>query len=379
LAFTPGYAPPEQYRASGATDARTDLYGLGASLFYLLTGYQPTEAPARLGALAVPPLRQLNPAISALTEAAVVRAMELIPEQRQQSALELERDLRAARTALAAHQDQRTPGEQPGLVCAACGTANPPETRHCARCGAAVPHPDAAPEASPRPRATAPLRTGAPITTPDGTTVAPHAFDQAGASAAAEALAQRPAVPTPAPDSEPDQPVMALPPLRPGPAPAAQPLAASAPARGTSVRRQAPLQRLAPARAPRVAVAAAAGGAINPAMKAAFWSFALPSLRRWQAQTVTAALPVDDAEVRAGLAGVLSVVLAVCTLLSVRAPAAMLLAVPALALGHWSHRATADGALPEARWLATLGLAITYVWLTLYIAGWLALNLRAWL
>ena len=33
LAFTPGYAPPEQYQATGATDQRTDVYGLGASLW----------------------------------------------------------------------------------------------------------------------------------------------------------------------------------------------------------------------------------------------------------------------------------------------------------------------------------------------------------
>lgn len=138
LAFTPGYAPPEQYRASGATDARTDVYGMGATLFYLLTGYQPTEAPARLGSLAVPPLRQLNPAIGALTEAAVVRAMDLLPEQRQQSALELEHDLRAARAALgaepaAASKQWSVPA---GVMCLACGTTCPPGARHCMRCGA---------------------------------------------------------------------------------------------------------------------------------------------------------------------------------------------------------------------------------------------------
>ncbi|MEO7003772.1 MAG: serine/threonine-protein kinase [Ktedonobacterales bacterium] len=102
LAFTPGYAPPEQYQAAGATDQRTDVYGLGATLFYLLTGYQPTEAPARLSAHALPSLRSLNPALSERTDAVVQKAMTLDPAQRYQSGLELEAELRACRAALAA-------------------------------------------------------------------------------------------------------------------------------------------------------------------------------------------------------------------------------------------------------------------------------------
>src|SRR5260370_15771802 len=59
LAFTPGYAPPEQYQAAGATAQRTDVHGLGPALFSLLTGDQPTEGPPRLSATALPRLRQL--------------------------------------------------------------------------------------------------------------------------------------------------------------------------------------------------------------------------------------------------------------------------------------------------------------------------------
>ena len=100
LAFTPGYAPPEQYQAMGTTDQRTDIYGLGATLYYLLTGYQPTESPARLGPHALPAPRALNPAISGLTEAVILTAMALDPARRQQSTDDLYTELRAARAAL---------------------------------------------------------------------------------------------------------------------------------------------------------------------------------------------------------------------------------------------------------------------------------------
>jgi serine/threonine protein kinase len=100
---SPGFAPPEQYMAKGKTDARTDVYGLGATLYACLTGRDPAEAPARLldqtgvshGATLVSP-RTLNNRISPRTEAVIVKALELSPSRRQQSAAELEAELRDA-------------------------------------------------------------------------------------------------------------------------------------------------------------------------------------------------------------------------------------------------------------------------------------------
>ena len=147
LAFTPGYAPPEQYQASGATDQRTDVYGMGATLFYLLTGYQPTEAPARLGPHALPAPRALNPAISRQTEAIVLKAMMLDPKERQQSAGILLEELRQARAALAASASQN--GDSTGKLarirehlqpCTRCGTGNPDAARFCMRCGGPLLH-----------------------------------------------------------------------------------------------------------------------------------------------------------------------------------------------------------------------------------------------
>jgi hypothetical protein len=143
LAFTPGYAPPEQYQATGATDQRTDVYGLGASLFYLLTGYQPTEAPARLSAHALPAPRTLNPALSPHVEAIVLKAMALDPAERFQSAREMEQALRLARGELqgAALGTTSQPGASSGSVevprwpCMRCGTANLAAARFCMRCG----------------------------------------------------------------------------------------------------------------------------------------------------------------------------------------------------------------------------------------------------
>ena len=46
LIGTPGFAPPEQY--SGQVDERSDIYGLGATLHYILTGRESGEIPAVL-------------------------------------------------------------------------------------------------------------------------------------------------------------------------------------------------------------------------------------------------------------------------------------------------------------------------------------------
>ena len=100
---SPGFAPPEQYMAKGRTDARTDVYGLGATLYACLTGKDPAEAPARLLAQtgvshgsALEPPHMLNHRISPRTEAVILKALELAPSKRQQSAAELEQDLRDA-------------------------------------------------------------------------------------------------------------------------------------------------------------------------------------------------------------------------------------------------------------------------------------------
>jgi serine/threonine-protein kinase len=73
---TVGYSAPEQY-GRGQTDARSDIYSLGALLHQLLTGHDPAATPFRL-----PPASQLNPAVPAHISAALTRATDNDPEQR---------------------------------------------------------------------------------------------------------------------------------------------------------------------------------------------------------------------------------------------------------------------------------------------------------
>jgi phosphate/phosphite/phosphonate ABC transporter binding protein len=88
---TPEYAPPEQYAAQAAhTDPRSDIYGLGATLYHALTGQIPMEAGERMAALSpFLGVRDLNPRVSAQTDAAVSRAMELPVPGRFRSAAEM--------------------------------------------------------------------------------------------------------------------------------------------------------------------------------------------------------------------------------------------------------------------------------------------------
>ena len=88
-AVTPGFSPPEQYGA-GTTDPRTDIYALGATLYMLLTGQSPPESVQRMvGSVEMPPPRQVNPAVTATVEQAILRATEVTTGRRFQSVAEL--------------------------------------------------------------------------------------------------------------------------------------------------------------------------------------------------------------------------------------------------------------------------------------------------
>lgn len=70
LIGTPGYAAMEQYQ--GLADPRSDIYGLGVTLYFLLTGRDPQQnAPFNF-----PPARFINPRVSPAMESILQEAME---------------------------------------------------------------------------------------------------------------------------------------------------------------------------------------------------------------------------------------------------------------------------------------------------------------
>lgn len=164
-----GYAPPEQY-GKGQTDARSDVYALGATLLHLLTNLPPvplqTPQPGSIS--------RLNPSVDARTEQVIIRAMDLNRERRFASMAEMEQALHACLdrpyvdpTVAAPRPPVRpapapapapapvvqtapapAPVAQPAPVpapappamrpCPRCGRLNKKEARFCASCGAPV-------------------------------------------------------------------------------------------------------------------------------------------------------------------------------------------------------------------------------------------------
>ena len=91
--LTHGYAPPEQYTANSRKGSYTDIYALGASLYYILTGQVPIEAAARLTEDLIEP-KFFNPKIPEEANRTIMKAMQLKVIDRYQTVQEFMDDLR---------------------------------------------------------------------------------------------------------------------------------------------------------------------------------------------------------------------------------------------------------------------------------------------
>ena len=84
---TKGYAAPEQFGGS-QTDARTDIFGLGMTMFRLVTEVDPIEPPYE-----IKPICTINPNLPRGLEYIISKCIQLNPNERYQSCEELMADL----------------------------------------------------------------------------------------------------------------------------------------------------------------------------------------------------------------------------------------------------------------------------------------------
>jgi serine/threonine protein kinase len=99
LMGTPAYMAPEQFENAHTADIRADIYSLGCSLFYLLTGRPPFAGPTAMEVLAahlkgkIPSLSTAGAAAPPELDALLRRLLAKKPEERLQTPAEVARAL----------------------------------------------------------------------------------------------------------------------------------------------------------------------------------------------------------------------------------------------------------------------------------------------
>jgi serine/threonine protein kinase len=96
---SPGYAPPEQHGLAQTTP-RSDLFGLGATLHYCLTGRDPYFAEDHFTFV---PIRQINPQVPIELESLIERMLARDERQRPSSATEVLQTLQGLNQQASAH------------------------------------------------------------------------------------------------------------------------------------------------------------------------------------------------------------------------------------------------------------------------------------
>ncbi len=150
-AATHGFSPPEQVMGTG-TDQRSDVYALGATCYALLTGENPPAAHERVAGKELRPPGELSPETPEEFRAALLQALSLNVNHRQQSVAEFSRMIEgsdasaaaprppsaSARTTMVGKVPSRPTAKPKSIRIPTAGTTGP-------RSSTAAPSPSAAP------------------------------------------------------------------------------------------------------------------------------------------------------------------------------------------------------------------------------------------
>lgn len=85
VVLKPGYAPPEQYAKKDKQGPWTDIYALGATLYFAATGEKPEESFGRVLKDTIKPVCEVNPEIPRAMSQVIMRAMSVKIEDRYQT------------------------------------------------------------------------------------------------------------------------------------------------------------------------------------------------------------------------------------------------------------------------------------------------------
>jgi serine/threonine-protein kinase len=91
--LTMGYAPIEQYTATSKKGNYTDLYAVGGTFYFILTGRKPIPAADRMLNDELQPPRTFNLAVPESASRTIMKALNLKPEDRYQAVADFKRDL----------------------------------------------------------------------------------------------------------------------------------------------------------------------------------------------------------------------------------------------------------------------------------------------
>ncbi len=131
LKGSPDYLSPEQARGLDELGPAADLYGLGATLFHMLTGTPPFAGDSREAVVArhltepAASVRALDPDLSEATAAVVARCLQKGPDARFESAAALAAALEAAQASVQATRAAAAPAGGPPPAGGGAAAAKP--------------------------------------------------------------------------------------------------------------------------------------------------------------------------------------------------------------------------------------------------------------